>query len=153
MRERLVLRVLGVGTVALAAAYGLAAASLPTLAFGDPMGPRAFPILLSLLLAFAGALILLETRRLDPRESDVVLPHRRDFLQIAFTLAASALYAATMTPLGYVLATSVFLVALLLYYDPGHTARSLAVAIGFSVFSYLLFRQLQVTLPRGILPV
>jgi putative tricarboxylic transport membrane protein len=152
MRERLVLRVLGVGTLALAAAYGMAAASLPRVMFGDPMGPRAFPFILSFFLALGGVLILWETRALDPDESDVALPHRRDFVQVAFTLVVAALYAALLTPLGYVVATSIFLAALVLYYDPGHTVRSVVVAIGFSLASYVLFRQLQVTLPSGILP-
>ena len=48
----------------LAAAYLYATSMLPSMEIGDPLGPKAFPVLLGILLALAGVLLLIESRSL-----------------------------------------------------------------------------------------
>jgi putative tricarboxylic transport membrane protein len=54
--------------------------------------------------------------------------------------------------LGFVVATSVFLLPLMAYFNRGKWIANVASAIGFSALIYWLFVKLDVNLPSGILP-
>jgi putative tricarboxylic transport membrane protein len=66
----------------------------------------------------------------------------------------TALYDFCFTPLGYLIATFVFLLGLLSYFNRGRYKTNLAVAIGFTlVFDLLFSRLLGVPMPGGLLSI
>jgi len=84
---------------------------------------------------------------------------------ILFTWAVAfpiGVYAAThqyswgdhgLTLLGYVIATSIYLLALMAYFHPGKWTMNILTAVLFCIGSYLMFTKLLgVTLARGLLP-
>ena len=64
-------RIIGGLTLLLAAVYLYATTNIPALEIGDPLGPKAFPILLGITLILAAILLLIETLKpLIPPEDD-----------------------------------------------------------------------------------
>ena len=65
----------------------------------------------------------------------------------------TCLYYAVFESLGYILATAVYLLALMAWFNRGKWVANVLTAILFAGLSYWLFVVLDVRLPRGILPV
>jgi putative tricarboxylic transport membrane protein len=101
---------------------------------GDPLGPKAFPILLGILLALAGVLLLFESGV----ARDVAI----------FTMVFFAL----LEPLGYLIAFTLYLFALMIWLHRKSPLTCLGTAVLFSLGSYALFaKALGVSLAKGIL--
>ena len=66
-------RIIGALTLLLAAVYLYATAQIPTLEIGDPLGPKAFPILLGIALIAAAILLFVETLK-KSREPGTEVP-------------------------------------------------------------------------------
>jgi putative tricarboxylic transport membrane protein len=64
-----------------------------------------------------------------------------------------SVYFAFFETLGYVVATSVFLLALMAWFNRGKWLANTLSAVLFSVGSYVMFAWLDVRLPQGILPL
>ena len=65
----------------------------------------------------------------------------------------TAIYFAVFVPLGYLISTSIYLLALTAYFNRGKWAANVLTSVLFCVISYLLFTKvLGVALPRGVLP-
>jgi putative tricarboxylic transport membrane protein len=148
---------LGVCVIIGAAVYLHADANLPVLQNGGPMGPQAFPALVGIGLLVSGLLLLGETWRrrraagfapaapADPIE-------RRSRAILAAMTAWTALYYFAFERVGYVVATVVYMFALLAFFNRGRWWVNAASAAGFTLAAYMLFTSfLQVALPRGIL--
>jgi len=56
-------------TLLLAAVYLYATSRIPTLEIGDPLGPKAFPILLGIALVLGAILLVIETLRAHPADT------------------------------------------------------------------------------------
>jgi putative tricarboxylic transport membrane protein len=54
--------------------------------------------------------------------------------------------------LGYIVATSVYLLALMAWFNRGKWIANVMSAVLFSVLSYVMFLKLDVRLPQGLLP-
>src|SRR6476661_6868844 len=148
--------VLLAGTLGFAAAYFYAIfATIHVRSFGDPVGPRMFPILLGCALLLSAAMLVYETWwKPRPQESETEPSGSRKgqivVLSVAFLTLA---YFLTFEWLGYVVSTSIYLTLLTSYFHKGRTLINIPTAIIFSVATYLLFaRALQVSLPSGVLP-
>ena len=148
---------LGVCVIIGAAMYLYADANLPVLQNGGPMGPQAFPALVGIGLLVSGLLLLGETWRrrraagfapaapADPIE-------RRSRAILAAMTAWTALYYFAFERVGYVVATVVYMFALLAFFNRGRWWVNAASAAGFTLAAYMLFTSfLQVALPRGSL--
>ena len=148
---------LGICVIIGAAVYLHADADLPVLQNGGPMGPQAFPALVGIGLLISGLLLLGETWRrrraagfapaapADPIE-------RRSRAILAAMTAWTALYYFAFERAGYVVATVVYMFALLAFFNRGRWWVNAASAAGFTLAAYMLFTSfLQVALPRGIL--
>jgi putative tricarboxylic transport membrane protein len=148
---------LGICVIIGAAVYLHADADLPVLQNGGPMGPQAFPALVGIGLLISGLLLLGETWRrrraagfapaapADPIE-------RRSRAILAAMTAWTALYYFAFERAGYVVATLVYMFALLAFFNRGRWWVNAASAAGFTLAAYMLFTSfLQVALPRGIL--
>lgn len=145
--------IIACATAVLGAAYLMATWSLQTVPIGDPLGPRAYPAMIGIGLLIAAAMIFLETRRtarapVEDAEPPPLLPSRKVLAAIAGTL----LFVLLFEPLGFPLASSLYLFAMMTAFHPGRHVVNAAVAIGFTLAAYLLFQLLLgVFLPSGLL--
>ena len=62
------------------------------------------------------------------------------------------IYYSMLGGLGYVLATSAFLLPLMAWFNRGKWIANAVSAVGFAAMTYWLFVALDVRLPRGVLP-
>ena len=142
-----------------AAAYLLLDWNLPSARIGDPLGPRAFPALIGGGLVLSGLLLFLEIWTKRRRTADAVAePRSAEQKHVALLLLAmvgwTALYYVSFDRLGYLIATPLFILGLLCYFNRRRHVVNLAVAAGFTIVVYLLFSTLLgVPLPAGPLPI
>ncbi|MBX9810046.1 MAG: tripartite tricarboxylate transporter TctB family protein [Burkholderiales bacterium] len=144
-------------TIVLAAVYFYATAQIPSLEIGDPLGPRAFPRLLGIGLLITAGMLFMEMWRArkaerprSERSQPVECGH---FAVVAVAVVWTGLYFAVFEWLGYAIATTVYLLALMMYFNRGRRTANILTSVLFSFISYLVFsRLLDVTLARGILP-
>ena len=146
----------------LAAGYAWMTEQITTLPFGDPLGPKAFPRILTAALLVSAVLLIFEiivSRRGSkaataplPDNADQGVPDTRWI--IAATVAFTGLYFFLFEPVGFVLSTSAYLFAMTMYFNPGKTVANALVSFLFPAACYLVFnRILGVELARGILPI
>ena len=165
----------GVAVTAFGIAYTAVALATPDdTSETSVIGPAAFPVLFGILLT-VGALALVATSAVkaragrtpvgavapappppapaaaEPAATDAA-PHsapRRNFWVLMGLLAG---YVFLFLPLGYLLSTAAFLMALMTYLNPRRVTVNLLYAVLFPVADYLLFGfALRITLPAGVL--
>jgi len=147
-------RVIFVCTLILAAAYFYATTLIPSLEIGDPLGPKSLPRLLGgFLLAAAGLLFLemwKERKQRTPQiDSDEAGIWRHGWVIVGVSVWTGIYYLA-FERLGYILATAVYLLALMAWFNRGKWVANGLTAVLFGVLSYLMFVKLDVNLPRGL---
>ena len=150
-------RIIFVLILVLAAVYFYATAQIPTLEIGDPLGPKAFPRLLGIGLLITAALLFMEmwrARKTQPGKDETeAIGDRRHLLIVGAVAVWTAIYFAVFEPLGYVLSTAIYLLALTAYFHRGKWVTNVLTSVLYAVLSYLLFSTaLGVSLPRGALP-
>ena len=148
-------RVIFVCIIVVAGVYFWATSQIPSLEIGDPLGPKAFPNLLGVVLVISGIMLLIEILRArktqEPASAAAV--DRGVVLVIGGVVVWTALYFMVFEPLGYVIATSIYLLGLTAYFHRGRWMTNVLSSILFCVGSYILFNHLLgVNLARGILP-
>ena len=146
-------RIIGVLTLLLAAVYLYATTQIPTLEIGDPLGPKAFPILLGIALILAAILLLFETLKGDAAASGAAEPvYRRHLWLIGGVTLWTALYFWVFDRAGYLVSTVVYLLVLTAVFNAGKWLANVLTSVLFAVGSYVLFvKILGVTLPVGVL--
>ncbi len=149
MADRIVL----VGSIFLAAVYLYATSQIPSIEMVDPLGPRAFPVLLGVSLLIVAGLLLLEIRRRTDAPAAPASSQDRGYgLMVAAVSGWMALYFAAFEKLGYLTSTTGFLLCLMAYFNRGQWMANLLTALLFSGGSFLLFTKvLGVVLPAGLL--
>ena len=150
-------RVIFVCTLLLAGIYFWATEKLPSLEIGDPLGPKAFPRLLGILLVITALILLFEIIR--GRKTVVNdVPSRGPSTLGSLTVVAAVsvwtfCYFLVFEWLGYAIATAIYLVVLMAYFHKNKWTSNVLTAVLFSLLSYLMFTKLLgVNLARGILP-
>jgi putative tricarboxylic transport membrane protein len=148
-------------TIVLAGVYFWATAQIPTLDLGDPLGPKAFPRMLGVLLLL-GALMLffeiLRGRRNDKQpgvksDGESAAQWAAHHWMVLAVAAWTALYFVGFEPVGYVLSTAAYLLGLTFYFNRGRRLMNVLTSTLFALLSYLMFTKLLgVNLPPGILP-
>ena len=146
----LAVTVIVVAAIYLHADYGLRQASL-----GDPLGPKAFPALVGGGLILSAVLLMFETwaKRRALAETHVE-PHSSDQKHVILVLLGmivwTGIYYYFFETAGYLIATPIFLLGLLSYFNKGKHLTNVSVAAGFTAVVYLLFSVLLgVPLPSG----
>ena len=117
-------RVIFVCILILVGVYFWATEKLPSLEIGDPLGPKAFPRLLGILLLVTAGILLFEMikgRKAAP-PSDV--PSRGPADRVSYLIVGGVsvwtfLYFLVFERLGYIIATSIFLLALTCFLNRG----------------------------------
>lgn len=149
-------RVVFVCTIVVAVVYLYATTLIPTLEIGDPLGPKAFPRLLGICLLLAAALLFVEMWKernaAAPTPAPRVAVDVRHLWVLAAVAAWTAVYYSVLEKLGYVVATTIYLLALTVWFNRGKWIANVSSTVLFSVLSYVLFLKLDVRLPQGILP-
>lgn len=148
-------RVIFVCILILAGAYFYATEQLPSLEIGDPLGPKAFPRLLGVALVITAIVLLVEMLRAPRRPKLQSKPeenNRGAYLVIAGVVVWTFLYVLVFEKLGYVIATTIYLIVLTSYFNRGRWMTNVLTAVLFCVGSYWMFKVLGVNLAQGILP-
>ena len=149
-------RVIFACTILIAVAYFYATTLIPSLEIGDPLGPKAFPRLLGICLLIAAGLLALEMWRdhkakVPPPAEGELAPWRHVGMIAAITVW-TGLYYAAFEPVGYIVATIIYLLALMAWFNRGKWVANVLTAVVFSGLSYGMFVALDVRLPTGIVP-
>ena len=132
-------------SICLAAGFFAASSQLPVMGIGDPVGPSAFPMLISGALAVCGLLLALEARHKTKREMGEKVPAsktRADLGDLPLVLGASlwtGLYFLAFEQIGYISATFIFLFGGIVAFRRSRLVVSLIVAAGCSLGFYCVF--------------
>ena len=147
-------RVIFVLILVLAGLYFWATQQIPSLEIGDPLGPKAFPRLLGIGLLLTAALLAWEMwkARKEPRK-----PAAEGLKSEAMVVGGVAvwtwLYFLAFEPLGFMIATALYLLGLTSYFNRGKWTTNVVTSILFPICTYFLFtKALGVNLARGFLP-
>jgi putative tricarboxylic transport membrane protein len=147
-------RIIGAVTLLVAAVYLYATKQIPSLEIGDPLGPKAFPVLLGISLIAAAILLFVETLKKD--DAPPVKAPREDLRYlwlIGGVTVWTALYFWVFDRAGYLATTTIYLLALMATFNRGKWRANVLTSVLFALGSYILFvRILGVTLPKGIPP-
>lgn len=112
-------------------------------------GPGFFPVILAVLLIVTAGVVAIRSLRFGSEAVAVGFGQRT--WHILVTIAAVALYTALLETVGFLLCTLVLTFALLKGMGRVSWLRSAAIAIGGTVGLYLIFTQLGIPLPKGLL--
>lgn len=148
-------RVIFICTIIIAAIYLYATTLIPSLEIGDPLGPKAFPRLLGVGLLIAAGLLGLEIWKNRKTAAPPVARQPQDvshFWVIAGVTAWTAGYYLVFEKLGYIVATTIYLFALMMWFRRSGWIINAVTAVLFAGLSYLMFVKLDVNLPKGFLP-
>lgn len=152
-------RIIVGATLALAIVYFYATSQIRTFAFGDPIGPRTFPEILCVGLVVVAVMLLFEmaaARKTNPEpETGEARPSggKSHLPVVVATVVVTAVYFAVFVPLGYVLATTIYLLGMTAYFNRGKWIANCLTSVLYCVVSYMMFtRVLGVSLPAGVLP-
>lgn len=138
-------RILGAVCVVVAAGMAWAAIDYAAPISYEPVGPRAFPLLLSVLMAGGGAWLVI---RPGPHDSGLSLAHLKTLGVVAVTVFA---YALLFETLGFTLATALMALPVGLAFG-GSWKQALGAGVGLGLVLYLMFdKLLDVVLPTGLL--
>lgn len=166
-------RILGIGCLLLGAAMAWASRSYAAEISYEPVGPRAFPLLLAAIFALIGAWLLVTggRRAAEPlapsaatlaeplpssgaAEAATAMPPTRPqhrLVAVAMCAVAVLVYGALFQPLGFVLATTLMAVPVCKAFG-GTLKAGLLGGLGLGLGLFFLFdKLLDVILPTGVL--
>lgn len=150
-------RIIFVCILLLAGGYFYATEQLPSLEIGDPLGPKAFPRLLVIALLVTAGVFLFEMirgRKATPAQVPKTdAADSTSYKVVAAVTVWTLVYFLLFEPLGYVIATTIYLFAIISYFHRGKWMVNVLTALLVPLCSYLAFNKLLgVNLARGILP-
>lgn len=147
-------RVIFICTLIITAVYLYATTLIPSLEIGDPLGPKAFPRLLGIALLFAAGMLALEIwkqHKATARQPADAAPFNMHVIVVLACVSIwTACYYASFEKLGYIVATAIYLLALMAWFNRGKWVANVLTAVLFSILSYVMFVKLDVNLPRGV---
>lgn len=140
-------RIFGLVVLFVALAYIASATQIQTNFLADPVGPKAFPILVGAVAALSALVMIL---RPDP---DPDWPVMRTWGSLAIAVLVLIGYAYALKPLGFILPTAVAASILSFQISPRPVA-AVASGVGLSLGLFVLFRYALglglVPFPRGL---
>jgi putative tricarboxylic transport membrane protein len=146
---------LGLGTFVLGSAYLIAAHSLPALQTGDPVGPKSFPYLIGIATVICAVVIgtraILGHSHGDWSDDEGDAPTR--MLAVGGVYMWTFLYFLVMEPLGFLLSCTAFMLGLCFFFNRGHPIANVIVSFAIPLGTFLLFTQLGISLPSGVIPI
>jgi putative tricarboxylic transport membrane protein len=141
-------RIWGIVICALGAFYLFEGFNLPPAAIGDPLGPLVFPTILGFSFIACGVYLAVKP---GPRLAQPPLVARY-FLRVLILFALLLLYSGSISWLGYLPATFLFVLAGAFLMGERSWAKGILLSAAFSTGVFLLFvRVLTIPLPLGIM--
>jgi putative tricarboxylic transport membrane protein len=126
-------RGVALGLLFLAISYGAAASTLQAGFLTDPIGPRAFPYLLAVILGSASVLLAIR-----PTNDTPGWPIRSIQFQIAIMILALVAYGYLIQPIGYLVSTTAMMFVLTLLFG-ATPLKGLLASAGLVLFLHVLF--------------
>jgi putative tricarboxylic transport membrane protein len=148
-------RALAILMIVLAVVYLLATTRVPVLQIGDPLGPRAFPYLIGIAAIAAAIWLLLESAARARAGAKQAPPAAQSHhpLAVALVLAWMVAFYTVLEALGFIVATTLFLLGLTGYFNRNRWLVNITASLLFPICIYIAFtRVLSISLPRGVLP-
>ena len=129
--------------VALAALMAWGATIIEESFIQDPLGPKAFPLVIAVVLAACGIAMFLRP------DEDPVWPHRRKQIQLLWTIGALILYVQFLPVVGFLIATAIG-AGFLSWHLGASVKQACWGGFGSSVSIYVVFKLvLGLSLARG----
>ena len=148
-------RVTGIFALVLSVIYLAATSTIEITAVSDPIGPRVFPVIIGVGLFLIGLLLVMKKETLTAKNRAVVFTWATEkelIVNIGLTCVAGVIFGLILEPLGYLLATTLFMTAMMFITNRNRVIYNCAIALTFSLTTYgIFFGLLEVSLPRGIL--
>ncbi len=141
-------RIFGLVVLMTALAYIASATQIQTSFLADPVGPKAFPILVGIIASISSLFLIL---RPDP---DPDWPTRKTFGALLIAVIVLVVYAYLLKPLGFIIPTAIT-AAILSYQISPRPGPAVAAGAGLSVGLFVLFKFALglglVAFPKGLL--
>ncbi len=148
-------RVTGLVSLVLGVIYFVATKNLPESAVADPIGPRAFPFIISAGMVIVGLILALKRDALTEKNRAVIFNLSTEkglMLDIAYTCVAGIIFGLILEPVGYLISSFLFMTAMMFITNGRRIVYNVSVGLAFALITYgLFFGLLDVSLPRGIL--
>ncbi len=147
----------GLFAFVLGAAYLAATLLLPEVTAGDEVGPKLFPVIVSVVMMLSGGALVVADRKERAGKSGEAFSLRfvqeRDvWVRIALTMVCGILYGMVLDWLGYVIATILFMFVVASFINVRRHLENAIISISFSLVSFGVFAMLlKLSLPRGLL--
>ncbi len=139
-------RAILVCSVLLAALYFFATEQIPTRDIGDPLGPKAIPRILGVILLFSVGMLVLEMvlakRNGDVKQDEEPPEDWGHSWVVGAIVLLTVLYFLAFELLGYAISTTIYLLVLTSYFNRGRRTMNVLTSILFSFASYLMFTKL-----------
>ncbi len=126
-------RLFGLVMLFIALAYGASATQIQTSFLADPVGPRAFPLLIAGVAALSSLFLII---RPDPNPD---WPAARTFVSLAVAVMVLVCYAYALKPFGFLITTAIT-AGILSYQISPRPLPAVLAGVGLSVGLFLLFR-------------
>ena len=144
----------GVFSVALGAAYLLSTTKIQVMDAADEVGPRTFPYIIAGIVLICGFALLIK-ELLNPERkafSFAFIAGRDVWLRIVVSMVAGIVYGLTLDWLGYLIATTLFMIVVCELINVGKHKQNLIISLAFSIFTFISFALiLKLSMPRGLL--
>lgn len=148
-------RVTGLVSLVLGVIYFFATKNLPESAVADPIGPRAFPFIVSAGMVIVGLVLTLKRETVTAKNRAVIFDLATEkglMLDIAYTCVAGIIFGLILEPVGYLISTLLFMTAMMFITNGRRVVYNTSIALLFALTTYgLFFGLLDVSLPRGVL--
>lgn len=126
-------RIFGLVCLAVSLLYIAASFQIRTSFLSDPVGPKAFPILIGSVAAICSAIIV---ARPDPNPA---WPNARVFGALAIAVIALIAYSYMLKPLGFIIPTAI-VAGILSYQINPRKFHALGAGLGLAIGLYLIFK-------------
>ena len=146
-------RILGIACLLLGAAMAWTSRSYAAEISYEPVGPRAFPLLLAAIFALIGAWLLVTSGSgaAEAATATASAKPQHNLVAVAMCAVAVLVYGALFQPLGFVLATTLMAVPVCKAFGGTLKGGLLGgLGLGFGLF-FLFDKVLDVILPTGVL--
>ena len=126
-------RITGLIVAVLALAFAAGASQLEEPFFADPMGPKAFPLLVSAVAFLAGATMVMRP------DAEPAWPGLATLIRLAIATIILVAYAHALKPLGFLLPTAIASAALSYQIRP-RAGQSVVIGLALSAGLFVIFK-------------
>ncbi len=126
-------RITGLIVAVLALAFAAGASQLEEPFFADPMGPKAFPLLVSAVAFLAGATMVMRP------DAEPAWPGLATLVRLAIATIILVAYAHALKPLGFLLPTAIAAAALSYQIRP-RAGQSVVIGLALSAGLFVIFK-------------